>query len=77
MPWKETDVMTQKRKFVIEALGQGKSFTELCNEYGVSTKTGYKWKSRFLDSGWPGLEDQSRRPKSTCSPSGFVTQSVI
>jgi transposase InsO family protein len=68
MPWKETDAMTQKRKFVFEALGREKSFTELCSEYGISTKTGYKWKARFLQSGWPGLDDRSRRPKTTGMP---------
>jgi putative transposase len=68
MPWKETDAMTQKKKFVIEALGKDKTFTELCNEYGISTKTGYKWRARFLASGWPGLEDQSRRPKTNGMP---------
>jgi putative transposase len=74
MPWKETDAMTQKKQFVIEALGKGKTFTELCSDYGISTKTGYKWKARFLESGWPGLDDQSRRPRTNGMP---LTEEVV
>jgi transposase InsO family protein len=68
MPWKETDTMNEKRMFAIEALGKEKTFTELCTEYGISTKTGYKWKARFLEQGWPGLEERSRRPLSNGKP---------
>jgi hypothetical protein len=41
MPWKKTDAMIKKETFVIKALGNDKSFTELCNDYEISTKTGY------------------------------------
>jgi transposase InsO family protein len=38
-------------------------FTALCAEYGISPKTGYKWKERFLRDGALGLNDHSRRPR--------------
>jgi transposase InsO family protein len=38
------------------------NFRELCQDYGISTKTGYKWKARFVQNGLAGMEDQSRRP---------------
>ena len=38
------------------------NFRELCREYGISAKTGYKWKQRFLERGLGGLEEESRRP---------------
>lgn len=37
---------------------------ELCREYGISRKTGYKWLQRFLDGGIPALMDRSRAPLS-------------
>jgi transposase-like protein len=45
--------MDQKKAFVIEAMG-GVNFRELCREYGISAKTGYKWRERLL-SGSPRL----------------------
>lgn len=39
------------------------NFLELCKEYGISRKTGYKWKARFVQNGLAGMEDQSRRPR--------------
>ena len=39
------------------------NFRELCREYGISAKTGYKWRERFLAQGLAGLSDLSRRPQ--------------
>lgn len=60
--------MNEKKKFVFEAMGREKTFTQLCSEYGISTKTGYKWKTRFLQDGWKGLEEHSRRPLTNGKP---------
>ncbi|MCL2602236.1 MAG: leucine zipper domain-containing protein, partial [Treponema sp.] len=38
------------------------NFTELCREFGISTKCGYKWRKRFVYEGYAGLEEHSRRP---------------
>ena len=38
------------------------NFRELCREYGISAKTGYKWRERFVQHGLSGLNDLSRRP---------------
>jgi putative transposase len=62
MPWKETHVVDTRVEFVMRALREEKGFRELCREYGVSPKTGYKWKRRFLEEGLQGLEDLSRKP---------------
>jgi transposase InsO family protein len=37
--------------------------TELCADYQISRKTGYKWIERFEAGGPSGLQDQSRRPQ--------------
>jgi len=63
MPWKEINVMSQKLEFVLRSFKNEKSFTELCTEYGISTKTGYKWKERFFQDGVEGLKDKPRKPK--------------
>lgn len=57
--------MSQKLEFVIRALSKEENFTVLCKEYAISTKTGYKWKNRFIKDGISGLPDASRRPKSS------------
>jgi transposase InsO family protein len=36
--------------------------TELCDQYGISRKTGYKWVDRYDTAGRAGLGDRSRRP---------------
>jgi putative transposase len=38
------------------------TMTELCADYQISRKTGYKWIGRYETSGPGGLHDQSRRP---------------
>lgn len=50
-------------EFAIKAL-RTDNFRALCQEYGISTKTGYKWRERFLQYGMVGMVEQSRRPHS-------------
>ena len=50
------------------------NFRALCQEYGISAKTGYKWKERFLREGMRGLEEESRRPRS--SPEQLAEETV-
>src|SRR4029079_6954592 len=38
------------------------SMTDLCEQYGISRKTGYKWVDRYDAEGRAGLRDRSRRP---------------
>lgn len=62
MPWKETNVMNLRTEFALRALHDELPFIALCQEYGISPKTGYKWKERFVAHGLSGLSDQSRKP---------------
>ena len=64
MPWKESSPMDQKTQFIADYIREVYSFTELCERYGISRKTGYKWADRYLKEGPPGLSDKSRAPKS-------------
>ena len=55
--------MEQRIEFAVKAM-RSLNFRALCQEYGISAKTGYKWKERFLREGIRGMEEQSRRPAS-------------
>ena len=55
--------MEQRMEFCPKALRSG-NFRQLCREYGISAKTGYKWQERFLRQGTEGLREESRRPQS-------------
>ncbi len=55
--------MDQRIEFAVRAM-RTLNFRALCQEYGISAKTGYKWRQRFLRKGLGGMEDESRRPKS-------------
>jgi transposase-like protein len=47
MPWKqEKGLEEQRERFVREALVKEKTFGQLCREYQISRKTGYKWCGR-------------------------------
>jgi transposase-like protein len=46
MPWQETEVVDQRTEFVLRVLRGGERFGDICREYGISRKTGYKWKER-------------------------------
>ena len=62
MPWKEQTVKSQRIEFVRKALLPGTNMSELCREYEISRKTGYKWLRRYKDGGVANLVDRSRRP---------------
>ena len=62
MPWSETKPMNQKMQFIADYLRQMLDMTELCQLYGISRKTGYKWIGCYVEYGPQGLENQSRRP---------------
>ena len=55
--------MEQRMEFAVRAM-RALNFRALCQEYGISAKTGYKWRERFRRKGLAGMEEESRRPKS-------------
>jgi transposase len=61
MPWKECSVMDERLQFVARRLA-GEPMAELCREFGISRKTGYKIFDRYQECGIQGLSDRSRRP---------------
>ena len=53
--------MDQRMEFALKAL-RTDNFRALCAAYGISAKTGYKWRERLLRRGLEGMAEASRRP---------------
>jgi len=66
MPWDERTRMDQRVRFIGALESSAFTMTELCHEFRISRKTGYKWARRYSEEGLDGLKDRSRAPKS-CS----------
>src|SRR5258708_30872715 len=63
MPWRESSVMEEKLRFVVEyELGE-RTMTELCQRYEISRETGHVWLRRHRGSGVEGLWERSRAPQ--------------
>src|SRR5688572_6333757 len=65
MPWMETNVVKERLAFVHDLESGHWSMTELCERYGVTRPTGYKWLARHQAGGGADLVDRSRAPQ-TC-----------
>jgi transposase InsO family protein len=55
--------VNERLKFVAAAQSGRRTMTELCEEYGISRKTGYKLLARYAADGALGLVDRSRAPR--------------
>ena len=78
MSWKECDQVSLRNEFVQLAKVEGANISELCRHFGISRKTGYKWRDRWAAEGLQGLSDQSRRPvTSPGQTSADVEQAVL
>ena len=62
MPWNPQDTMQLRLDFVELAIRAEIPFSELCQRFGISRQTGYKWLKRYLAGGLEALADRSRRP---------------
>ena len=61
MPWTASSVMEERLRFVARLL-DGEAMTDVCRDFGVSRKTGYKIFDRYKEHGLSALSDRSRRP---------------
>jgi len=68
--------MDEKRQFVARRLA-GEPMTELCREFGISRKTGYKIFDRYQECGIQGLTDRSRRPYRYANQLPFQVENFI
>jgi transposase InsO family protein len=63
MSLKESSVLARRLKFAKLALKAQQSMSQLCRLFGLSRKSGYKWKARFEREGPRGLRERTRRPE--------------
>src|SRR5262245_32868686 len=76
MPWKECSAMDERMQFVARRLA-GEAMAELCREFGISRKTGYKIFDRYEECGIQGLTDRSRRPHHYAHKLPFQVENYI
>jgi transposase InsO family protein len=65
MPWKEETIMSLKEEFIMQALLREKSFSQLCLDYNITRKTGYRLLNRYQKEGMSGLINRSTKPVSS------------
>ncbi len=63
MPWREICSMDEKIRLMAALSAAEESVTELCEEFGISRKTAYKWWRRYLEFGTEGLKEHSHAPQ--------------
>lgn len=58
--------MTERLAFISACLNRADTITEICDRFGISEKTGYKWLQRFKEAGGSpaALLDRSHAPHS-------------
>jgi len=59
MPWKECSVVDERMQFVARRLA-GEAMAELCREFGISRKTGYRIFDRYQECGMQGCFSRAR-----------------
>ncbi len=58
----ETDATKQRQQFYRDYASGQWSMSELCDRYGISRPTGYKWVQRIEHEGMHAVSDRSRAP---------------
>jgi len=68
--------MDERLQFVSRRLA-GEAMAELCRDFGISRKTGYKIFDRYQECGIQGLTDRSRRPYRYANQLPFQVENYI
>ncbi|MCD6485645.1 MAG: helix-turn-helix domain-containing protein [Candidatus Odinarchaeota archaeon] len=55
---------------------QEQTVDDLCTHTGVSRRTLYKWKKRYMEEGDAGLYDRSRKPKRMHHTPAFIVSTI-
>ena len=74
MPWESKTVEELRKEFVL-AERESSNFSPLCREFGITRKTGYKWKERFVNG--ESLSDLSRKPNTVANKTDTDTEMLI
>lgn len=76
MPWPEVSAMDLRSEFLFLARQEGANVSALCRRYGISRKTGYKWRGR-AGSGDGDVSDRSRRPYGSPSRTSASMEAAV
>ncbi len=63
MPWREICSMDERIRLMAALSAGEESVSELCEDFGISRKTAYKWWQRYLEFGPEGLKERSHAPE--------------
>jgi transposase InsO family protein len=73
----ETNGSDERRQFVRDFASGHWSMSELCERYGVTRPTGYKWVARHRTEGDGGLVERSRAPLTCPHRTGTDVEALI
>lgn len=74
MPWESRTVEDLRKEFVL-AEKECNNFSSLCREFGITRRTGYKWKERYQNG--EALSDLSRKPTTIANKTPVDTEALI
>jgi len=77
MPWRSVSIMENRQEFVRLAEQGGVSVADLCRRFGISRQTGFGYLRRHREHGDAGLEDRSRRPRTSPRRSSEATEEHV
>jgi transposase InsO family protein len=79
MPWKQTNAMEQRIRYVVRAELQNNSLNELSAEFDIHRTTGWRWRKRLEQIGRiEDLSEHSRRPlRSPKQTSAELQQQIL
>jgi transposase InsO family protein len=77
MPFRESSIVSQREELCRLALLAGANVSELSRRFGVSRPTVYKWRDRYRVEGAAGLEDRSRRPRTSPSKTAPAVEALV
>ena len=77
MPWRVTDVVDERTRFVLEYDSEEHTMAELCRIYGIARKTGYQWVERYEVEGLSGLHDRRYGAGSHPNQTDFAMEAQI
>jgi transposase len=69
--------MSSRLEFAMLADASDSNMTALCQSFGVSRKTGYKWLDLYRKHGPEGLQERSRRPLSSPKRCGAELEAAV
>jgi transposase InsO family protein len=58
MPWNQKTEFDQRYRFVQQTRAPNACVAQLCRQWKISRKTGYKWIKRYRRDGWRGLQNR-------------------